>query len=46
LRKETVEVIQFSEKCPDCGKKITDYSEKRLAYLVSNIDGWLIRRRR
>ncbi len=34
-RKRTVEVTQFYDKCPDCGKEIVADSEKRLEYQMS-----------
>jgi cytochrome c-type biogenesis protein CcmH/NrfF len=34
-KKRTVEVVQFYDKCPVCGKEIVADSEKRLAYQMS-----------
>ena len=32
IRKRTVEVTEFYDKCPECGKEIVANSEKRLSY--------------
>ncbi len=34
-RKRTVEVTQFYDKCPECGKEIVADSEKRLEYQLA-----------
>jgi len=35
IRKRTVEVTQFYDKCPECGKEIVADSEKRLEYQLA-----------